>query len=264
MTNWSALEQELDIWLSGNLTATFWWRDDDLVAPTPALDRLLHLRDHFDIPLSLAVIPEFADSALIDNLDGCTVLQHGFQHQNFAAADEKKSEYPASRPPEEALELLAEGKDNLANMFSDQFLPVFVPPWNRIDEDIVAQLPGLGFMGISRYKARDKAFAAPKLGQVNTHIDPVNWRGNRSTIDRTDLQSMVLAHLIDRRLNRVDAQEPTGLLSHHLVHDEEIWAELFHLISFLSAHPAVRWVPVQTAFALIDAIDDDIVLSKVE
>jgi len=264
MTDWAELEQELDIWRSENRIATFWWRDDDLVAPTPALGRLLQLRQHFDIPLSIAIIPNSTDSSLAHELDNCSVLQHGFQHKNYAAAGMKKSEFPDTRPLAEALEELVEGKNTLSAMFGDQFLPILVPPWNRIDENIVPELVDIGFIGLSRYSARKTVFAVPGIAQVNTHVDPINWRGNRSTVDQNTLLEMVLVHLRARRLNQVDALEPTGLLTHHLVHDEDIWAELFRLLSFLCMHPAVRWIPLQAAFALIDAIDEDVILPQME
>ena len=39
------LLRELDRWASDGLTATIWWRDDDLQRPTPALEPLLTMAD---------------------------------------------------------------------------------------------------------------------------------------------------------------------------------------------------------------------------
>jgi hypothetical protein len=52
---WCDLVDELDRWEEAGRVAQLWWRDDDAVAPTPALDRLLDVAA--GIPLSLAVIP---------------------------------------------------------------------------------------------------------------------------------------------------------------------------------------------------------------
>ena len=42
-SGWAVLEAELDLWQAAGRTASFWWRDDDAVAATPALSRLLAL-----------------------------------------------------------------------------------------------------------------------------------------------------------------------------------------------------------------------------
>ena len=43
MTGWDALARELDAWGEAGAVATLWWRDDDAVADTPTLRRLLSL-----------------------------------------------------------------------------------------------------------------------------------------------------------------------------------------------------------------------------
>ena len=95
------------------------------------------------------------------------------------------------------------------------------------------------------------------LAEINTHIDPINWRGDRKVVAQKDLLTMVVSHLQARRLGHSDFREPTGLLTHHLVHDEDIWAVLFQLMSFLNQHRAVRWITIQAAVALIDELNLD-------
>ncbi|WP_373087706.1 polysaccharide deacetylase family protein [Sneathiella sp.] len=258
MTDWDDLKEELDIWQADRRVTTFWWRDDDLIAPTPALERLLHLRDHFEIPLSLAVIPDTVDPALADQrLDGCIILQHGAEHRNVAPAPQKKSEFPEGRPMAESTAVLAAGKERLGKLFEDRFLPALVPPWNRIAAHILPQLPALGYIGLSRFSARPAAVPVPGLVEVNTHIDPVNWRGDRKLLPLPVMLEMVCGHLRARRQKTVDTEEPTGLLTHHLVHDEFAWAELYKLISFLDGHPAVRWISLPTAISLADEIPEE-------
>ena len=43
MTGWDRLSIELDAWSAAGRAAEFWWRDDDAIDTTPALDRLLSL-----------------------------------------------------------------------------------------------------------------------------------------------------------------------------------------------------------------------------
>ena len=89
---WQWLRHELDRWAEQNRQAAFWWRDDDAVAPTPALERLLALHHRQGVPLALATIPKGADSALADRLElhpGIAVLQHGYAHENHAGEGER-------------------------------------------------------------------------------------------------------------------------------------------------------------------------------
>ena len=101
MGNWNALTDELDRWAGNGRAATLWWRDDDTVRPTGALDRLLALRAQTQAPLALAVIPatvEPATAAHIDPGESLDVLQHGYIHRNHAPPGERKAELGPGRP----------------------------------------------------------------------------------------------------------------------------------------------------------------------
>src|SRR6187455_2517934 len=93
--DWSLLTKELSLWSKAGLTPQLWLRDDDAVAPSQALDRLLALCDRYDTPLVLAVIPEPTGEELADHLHDNTLVSiavHGWRHLNYAPADEKKQE----------------------------------------------------------------------------------------------------------------------------------------------------------------------------
>ena len=66
--SWDRLDRELAAWAAEGREATFWWRDDDAVAATPALDRLLRLTESGGVPLALAVIPAPAEPGLAERL----------------------------------------------------------------------------------------------------------------------------------------------------------------------------------------------------
>ena len=55
MVKWPDLMAEFDRWEEAGKVATLWWRDDDAVAPTARLGRLLSIAS--GVPISLAVIP---------------------------------------------------------------------------------------------------------------------------------------------------------------------------------------------------------------
>ncbi|KGM33173.1 hypothetical protein P409_17305, partial [Inquilinus limosus MP06] len=65
-------------------------------------------------------------------------------------------------------------------------------------------------------------------------------------VDRT--LAPVLRHLADRRTGTADPEEPTGLLTHHLAHDDEGWIFLDGLLSTLTRHPATAWPEADTLF----------------
>jgi hypothetical protein len=60
--------------------------------------------------------------------------------------------------------------------------------------------------------------------------------------------SGLVQHLQARRLCAVCADEPTGILTHHLVQDEATDAFLDRLITISVAHPAVLWLDAGEIF----------------
>jgi hypothetical protein len=248
-TGWADLEAELDIWQTAGRTASFWWRDDDAIAPTPALDRLLALAG--DTPVGLAVIPGRVEPGLAERLTGATavtVLQHGWRHANHARADERKSELGAQRPLRERLDELRIGRERLAALFGSHALPTLVPPWNRIAPDLIPRLPEIGISGLSVDGPRRASTAVAGLRQVNVHVDLVDWHGGRGFVGEARALGLVLRHLRGRYLGSVDAEEPTGILTHHLVHDLATEQFLRRLLGVLRRHPVARLVPITELF----------------
>lgn len=235
-TNWTPLITALDAWHDRGQVARFWLRDDDAIEPTPALARLLDLGARHDVPLALAVIPAGAGVPLTQLLAGhagVDVALHGWSHENYAPADEKKQELGPHRPAESVLAELAEGSRRLGKLFGAQFVPVLVPPWNRIDEALLPKLSAIGIVGLS-------VFGAENPGEpimINTHADIMDWHGTRGCRPPADIIKDIV-----RRLSAMERSGGTmGLLTHHLVHDEASWAFIDGLLAATSGHPACRW-----------------------
>lgn len=238
---WTALSDELGRWHADGLVADLWWRDDDAVDATPALDRLLSLTGAHGVRPVLAVIPARVHPSLISSLDAyprVTVVQHGWAHTNHAAPPAKKCELGAGRPAAAVLAELRQGRERLAAVGGARFLPVLVPPWNRIAADVVAVLGGAGFTGLSTFTPRGAA--PPGLVQINTHADPIAWR-HGGGLDAAAALTAATAHLAAKREGRADAGEATGLLTHHLVQDDATWDFLARFLDVTATHPAVRW-----------------------
>lgn len=239
---WAPLETELDAWEAAGRIARFWWRDDDAIQPSAALDRLLALAGA--APLALAVIPEGASGDLVRRLasiDQITVLQHGIAHRNHAPPAAKKAELGAGRPIATLARALAVARRRLEALFGAQFRPVLVPPWNRIADDLVPLLPQAGFVGLSTAGPRHQAAAVPGLRQANSHIDPIDWRGTRRCRPADELVAETTRQLAERRLDPASDTEPLGLLTHHLLDDAGAEHFAADFAALVRAHPAAAW-----------------------
>ena len=232
--DWSPLARELARWRAEGRALPLWWRDDDAVAPTPALEQLMALSDRLGLPLHLAVIPEPATEALADicrGLLGVVPMVHGWAHANHAAQGQKKAEFGA--PREGQAKEAAAGLARLRALFDDDLLAVFVPPWNRLDAALLPALAGMGFAGISTFTPRAARLEAPGLVQINAHVDPIDWRGGGGLLPEDALLARITETLAARRTGATDATEPLGLLTHHLVHDAALWDFTARFIAML-------------------------------
>lgn len=250
MNPWRRLSAELDQWQALGQSASLWWRDDDAVTATPALDRLLALRQDRGVPLALAVIPARSREALACKLEqhpGIAVLQHGYAHNNYAGEGERAIELGGQRRREGVVEELQEGWRKLEALFAHRLLPVMVPPWNRISPELYPQLRGLGFRALSCFSPRPRREAVTGLLQCNCHADLVDWRGQRGFRGEHRTLDQICTHLQARRTGRVDAEEATGILSHHLVHDDGCWRFLDTLLDTCNRHPGARWLETDQA-----------------
>lgn len=239
------LLEELARWKAEGLVLPLWWRDDDAVSPTPALDRLIALATRAGAPLYLAVIPRHATAALADTVRQAGevfALVHGWAHENHAPPGAKKAEFGAHRPAAAMTQEALAGRELLNNLFGPSLLPVFVPPWNRISGDLPALLPAGGYRALSRFGPRATPQAAPALAEINVHLDPVDWHGSRSAIPADRMAAQLAADLVLRRTGRTDATEPYGLLTHHLVHDRDIWSFTEEFIAVLADSGVAHWV----------------------
>ncbi|HEY6981187.1 polysaccharide deacetylase family protein [Reyranella sp.] len=234
MNGWQALDEEIARWRDAGRAVELWWRDDDAVDTTAALDHLLGLRRDIGVPLALAVVPAKATMALaarLANEPGVDVLQHGYAHANHAPPTGKKSELGPHRPAMLALGELGTGWLALERLFGPQALPVLVPPWNRIAPGLVPALPEIGFAGLSTFGRRPRAEAVKGLRQVNAHLDLVDWKGRRDFIGAEAALGVLAAALRDARSV---SNEPVGVLSHHLAMDEAGWDFLRSLLEKIS------------------------------
>jgi len=221
--DWRRFAEELE-----RRRPVFWLRDDDAVAVTPALERLLA----FGIPLALAVIPDRAEPGLLEK--DVAFLQHGCDHRNRAAAGEKKTEFPATEAIADALERLRLAHQRLVSMGGSRVLPVVAPPWNRMRRELAAELPRIGIRGLSGYGREE---SIPGVKQVNTQVDIVAWKDGKRFIGEEEAARLAMTYALK------DA--PVGWLTHHAVHDAAAWSFLERLFALRGP----RWVSAAELFS---------------
>jgi len=239
---WSDLVAELDRWEETGHVASLWWRDDDAVAPTAKLDRLLAVAG--GAPIALAVIPACAEAGLASALDEApqvAVLQHGWRHANHALTG-KKSEYPPERSVATVASELTAGRARLHALFAARALPVLVPPWNRFAAGFVPLLTEAGIAGLSQIAPRKGPDLPGGLIDMDVHVDIVAWREHRGFIGDGVALGRLIAELRARRWGGADPFSAVGVLTHHLVMDEATADFMARLSALIIAHRAARWV----------------------
>ena len=257
---WLDLVDELDRWQEAGRAATLWWRDDDAVAPTRALERVVSIAGK--VPIALAVVPGTAQPQLAGWLSHragsvpgtrIAVLQHGWRHSNHSGST-KKSEFPRERSSEDVAFELAAGRTRLTELFGKAALLVLAPPWNRFDNCFLPVLGRSGLSGISRAKPRRAPQPVPGVVEANVHVDLVAWAGSRGFIGEEAALSNLIAHLRARRLRLACADEPTGILTHHLIQDEPTDRFLHRLLDVTATHAAASWLEAGEIFVPVPLV----------
>ena len=237
----AALRRELDAWADAGRTAEFWWRDDDLGSPTARLDPLLRTAAALGAEPLLAIVPHWATADLPSRLAGAParVAVHGWAHVDHQSGRGKKAEFGDARPLEALLSDAIRGRERLEDLFDLALLPCFVPPWNRITPDLIDILPRAGYRALSGFGAGPTT--ARNLVWINTHVDVIDWRGDRRFIGTGALARTVTRDLSLRREEQLGTQ-PIGLLTHHLEMNDADWNGFRDVCDILVTHPAARMV----------------------
>ncbi len=220
-----------------------WLRDDDAVAPIDKLTSFLDLAEGHAIPALLAVIPEQTGEALQTELaargsDLVRIAVHGWSHQNHATPPAKKQELGLHRPAKTVLKELEAGYSKLARLYQAQFIAMLVPPWNRIDPTLVDPLAAIGYRALSTFHDRKSGWkASHTLPFHDTHVDIINWKAG--SIGRP---SDELFDEMTGLIRSGQGDQPIGILTHHLVHDEQAARFLARLFELTTRHKACRWI----------------------
>ena len=259
---WDGLAQELAAWQASGRRASFWWRDDDAVSATPALERLTALSARAQAPIAIAAIPKLIEPSLAPAVVAHStvwLLQHGFAHIDHAKglADPAKGgkgawELGLHRPMEIVLEELEAGRAIMQAEFGAQFLPVVAAPWNHIDPALMPGLRERGYRGDSSYGERPLFPPLPGFVEANIHFDVSNWKHGPRFRGEAAALEMIVGHLSRRRSGEAERDEPTGIVTHHAALDEASWKFMAELLDFVARHPAAAWLSPQDIFTSAD------------
>ena len=236
---WSALDGEVAQWAT---PPALWLRDDDATGPAPAVATLLDTCAAADVPACLAVIPALLDPEFAPLLAAhaaeTTVIPHGFGHTNYAPEGEKKSEFGDHRSLEVMSHELRGGLERTQTAFGTRFRPIFVPPWNRCGAMTGGALKGAGYTALS---AKSTPAGVTGVTVIDVHIDIIDWRRTRGYGGDLPILETLRARLTALR-NEGKEHEPTGILTHHAVHDDDAWTFLETLFGRLEGK--VNWLTV--------------------
>lgn len=233
------LRRELELWRAAGRQPRLWLRDDDAVAPGPALDRLLALTAAAGVPVTLAVIPQDSGEALAARLAArpeVSVAVHGWRHRGYRAPGALRGggEFGPERPAAERLAEAARGLRKLAGLHGARALPVFVPPWNRLERSFAPRLAEVGYAALSAWG--DEAAGFP---EINAQVAVVNYgAGGAATAPAEQVAEQMLRRL---RRCRETGRGAVGVLSHHLAHVQATEALLAALIEVTQA-AGCAWV----------------------
>jgi hypothetical protein len=288
---------ELDQWSKVGWVAKFFWRDDDAVTDTPALRRLFQVARDKGITVALAVIPEQADAALARLLttETCCVWQHGWNHRWYergefgdgrpleamkydALSGQRRMDqlfgpqgwqrifvppfheiampFKALLPVLGYLGVSAGVQRRMDQLFGPQgWQRIFVPPFHEIAMPFKALLSVLGYLGVSAgVPPTPRIEGVPELNA----FDFMDWKAKK-LLPESEIYALILEELKSRRAGSIPAARPIGLLTHHLVMDEQDWSVLSDLFSLLQSHEASHVCSAFEVFAspkLQDAILD--------
>ncbi|CAA6809275.1 MAG: Unknown protein [uncultured Thiotrichaceae bacterium] len=238
MADWQAIDEELSHW---SHPAELWWRDDDAIANTPELQLIIAHSEQYAIPLHLAVIPGHLETSLVDELAArhqVYALQHGLSHQNHARPQQRKIEMGGAQSQAELQQKLSDARLKLSGQFGDNYLDILVPPWNRIEDPVRAVLPEIGYQRLSILGSPNTASIIP---EVNVHIDIIDWK-QHSFVGEEQVLNALLDNLRRRRIDNIYNKEPTGLMTHHLQHDQACTDFLARFFADCATRKTLKWI----------------------
>lgn len=253
MAEFEMMRRELQACTDAGRSVSFWLRDDDFVGPSERFRAMAETLRRLGVRCVLSAIPARLTADELNEVDdgAFLVCQHGFAHENHAEVI-AKHEFGATRPLEAALREIGEGRDIMVRRFGGRFAPLFVPPWNRIGNEIAGRLPSLGFVALSTYLDETPA-PVDGLTVVDSDFDILDWpregQGVAAMLPPGELDARI-AQCLARKIVATSRPLTFGLLTHHRAMTEAAWAGLGSLVELSRDHGCVVWPDPAELFGL--------------
>ncbi len=231
--------------LEGNPLPPVFFRADDIGAGGRAFNALCEIFRAHQIPLGMAVVPAWLSDVRAKQLFSAAPReeslwawhQHGWRHVNWERAG-KKSEFGEQRPIEKQWRDIQQGKQKMLDIFGNQFVNVFTPPWNRLSGSTLRILQELGFEGVSMGKYFPRGLRPPlTMKNLRVNLDLHTRKEKDSQKDYRDMLEE-LAALLGRR-------EPVGIMIHHQKMTYFAFEFLDELLVLLKSLPGIQFVSFQ-------------------
>ncbi len=225
-------------------------RDDDVDVDEETLRDLLDIILANDVPMNLEIIPATLDEAgtrLLKEIKRShprlvEFHQHGWRHINHQPEGQgKKCEFGPARSFAQQLEDIAAGKALLEEVFTERFVPVFTPPWNRCTEDTFRVLDELGFKALSRDAGASPRPERYHFVEVPITLDLYRWKGDTRLRPIED----IVADLVEQ----LQRDDPVGLMLHHKVMDVRAFSFLDTLLGELTRCRAITFCTFELLLA---------------
>jgi len=242
----SKLQLEISRCLDAQIPVDIWWRDDDLVSPSPQFEKLCEITVDLNAPVLCSIIPKHASNKLALNTSDPLIhfCQHGYAHVNHEKDHQLKNEFGQSRALDEVKADIQNGQKLLKQLEGSHLESVFVPPWNRFDIGHLPILEALGFTHISCYGFKSYTPTPSNIKFINTHFDITYWGTNQTYMRPLDEIYVYLAEIIKEyylRYSQTKESEPIGILSHHRVLKDGDFFMLKELLGTLQNTPGVKF-----------------------
>ncbi len=227
MTQWTDFQVKLSQLQEKNQKISFWWREDDVSEDCEHLEQVLAVLAISNVRPLCGAIPKLLTrqmAELVRSHPECIVCQHGWNHMNNYS-DDYKCEFDTI----DDFAKLVTGRDFLQNEFHEQFLPIYIPPWNNISKELKTFLLQNGYAGISSYNY-DPARKRP----LNCDVDLINWKQSESFGGADFVAEQILRCFDNSDFN-------IGIVNHHRTIGTKGLEFLKDLLLELQKYPNISW-----------------------
>lgn len=223
--------------LCRNPEVTFWWRDDDVGVRgrrqvitnwiiNQRLEKMLSLLAAHNIFSIFAVIPyNFSTRggkqiSLLKKYNAYIAI-HGIQHSNNSKTN-IPSEFPNSEDAQKNAVVIQKYREEFAITFQNNFLQIFVPPWNTMSENLEQMLLSSG-LNISKENSQ-----YVKYNENNIDIDVINWNEKELRNEEEILNDII--YLV------VKGKKSIGIMGHHRVANGRAFTFFNKLFEIIARH----------------------------